>query len=352
MQFIYPAQAVFSHIGLRCNGGSPNWLISVLRSGIWELKALSTQVAFINKEGNVFHCESGWEDGFFSGNVTDSSKFRYGSMSKVLTSAAILALEKNYNFPLSTDVSNYFFSSDDGKGGEVPQSASMEEILRHVSGIRGEVFTTKEKPWCPYSMGDGGNLAFEREGMVGSKYSNLGYCVLGEVVSREIGGDYRDAVEELYGLRGRGITFIDGWDSAGFVKRDFRYNDFYGPLVPARFDYYAISSTAGMAGSATSYAKLIKDILSEGYRDFITDKVEGCDSSEIRKCYGRAFYVYQAASGDVVNVKEGYLPGSSGVVIINKKNEVLVWLGNSDTDNAASGRKMKEFIDEVVGTEF
>ncbi|MBD3655337.1 serine hydrolase domain-containing protein [Marinobacter sp.] len=352
MRFLYPAEAVVSHLGAECSYGSPDWLIDAAKAGIWSLKALSTQVAFVDEYGVLSHCESGWERSIFGKPVHADSKFRYGSLTKPVTSAAILSLETISDFDLSTDVSKYFLDANHEEDVDASEFASLDEVLRHVSGIQGEVFTIKEKPWCPYSMGERENYAFKKESKSKIKYSNLGFCILGAVVAREIGGDYRASVSKLFNLEERGISFLNGWDAPDFVTRDFRYNDFYGISVPARFDYYAISSTAGMAGSASSYARLIKDLLSEGYRDFVTEKVEGCDSREIRKCYGRAFYVYQTASGEVVNVKEGYLPGSSGVVIINDRNEVLVWLGNSDTDNAASGERMKEFIDEIVSTAF
>ena len=57
-------------------------------------------------------------------------------------------------------------------------------------------------------------------------------------------------------------------------------------------------------------------------------------------------------NGERLYVKEGYMPGASGVVVINDEGEVFVWLGNSDTENAASGMAMKIFLDKLVGLGF
>ncbi|WP_139214370.1 serine hydrolase domain-containing protein [Marinobacter zhejiangensis] len=348
MRAIYPLQASVSSIGLRCSAGSPAWLESVAKLGVWELKALSTQVAFINDAGEMFHCESGWQNDFLSERVEQDSRFRYGSLTKPITSAAVHYLLKNTGLSPDMDVVSYFSGLESRDEGGGAGEATLDEFMRHISGIRGEVFVGKGKPWCPYSMSQAENFVINDELKGEFRYSNLGYCILGEVIAKEMGGDYRTSIDQIFGLSARGISFVDSGDGAGLVDRDYRFNDFHGESIPENFDHYAISSTAGMVGNASSYATLMRDILSESYEGFVDERVTECDPGLIRSCYGRAFYAYQSAVGSVVYVKEGYMPGSAGVVMINSKNEVLVWLGNSDTDNAASGQAMQAFLDRVM----
>ncbi|WP_375177563.1 serine hydrolase domain-containing protein [Marinobacter mobilis] len=347
MRELYPLQASVSKMGLRCSTGSPIWLHEVAELGVWELKALSTQVAFVNEAGDIFHCESGWNNGFLTERIEQDSRFRFGSLTKPITSAAIHYLMKNSDLTPALNVVGYFSglkSYEEGVG-----EATLDEVMRHVSGVRGEVFVGKGRPWCPYAMSQAENFDIDNRLKGEFKYSNLGYCILGEVVAKEMGDDYRNSIDKIFGLSARGISFVDSGYDEGLVARDYRFNDFHGESIPEGFDHYAVSSTAGMVGSASSYALLLRDILSENYEGFVGVGEGGCDVRKIRECYGRAFYAYQSETGAVVNVKEGYMPGSAGVVIVNSKNEVLVWLGNSDTDNAANGEAMQAFIDQVLG---
>lgn len=346
----YPVEAALAALGGRCNKAAPEWLEFMLSRGIWGLAAEATQIAYIDAEGNVSHCESGGVSGWFSDKVTPRTRYRYGSLTKPITSATVLYIAKNFGLSLQSPVTDFWVDESqmvDGIG-----SVTIDMLLRHQSGISGDVFSGVGEGWCPYNMKAMKSVEVHRLTGHEFKYSNLGYCILGEIVASEVGGTYRSAIEEIWALNSRGITFSEYEKANDEVERDYRFNDFYGSFNHGRFDYYAISSTAGMSGSATAYAKLVKDIQLMGLEGFIVDDIDGCDTSVIRNCYGRAFYVYRTGASDVLNVKEGYMPGAAGVVAINQRGEVFVWLGNSDTPNSADGKAMKNFLDDLAKTGF
>lgn len=349
---LYPFPAMLSHWSVSCSRNAPEWLNEIANRGIDELKALASQVGYIDSEGNLHHCESGWQGrAFLSPRITESSRFLYGSLTKPITSAAVLTLIDEGVIDYSTSILTYFLGSDVNALNNNEISLSVKNLLSHRAGVFGEVFSNKEKPWCPYDLTE---LTRQKYWVLNDnehRYSNLSYCLLGELVARSYDTNYRSAVINLFDLGSLNIEFVDSALNDDFVSPDYRYHDFYRADVLPSFDYFAVSSTAGMVGSATSYARLMHKIIGQNLPGFIQPDHPGCDSSKIRTCYGNAFYQYRSINGvesEMVHLKEGYMPGFSGLVAVNNKNEIFVWLGNSDTPNAKSGHAMKTFIDQLM----
>ncbi len=288
---------------------------------------------------------------FFSDRVDVNTRFRYGSLTKPVTASAIIILVNEGKL-------SYRSGLADSLGHDVVPSVSqdlsgvtIEDLLLHRSGIQGQIFLNREKPQCPDGLGP-----YMAEGKVKRngdfEYSNMGYCLLGEVIANKAGQPYKQAVDRLFSLRGRGIRFVDYESGMDEVRRDFRFNDFYGVNNKGRFDYEAVAATAGLSGSASAYGRLIKDMIRQTGGENLAGFDEGCNDSRLKACYGYAFYSYSLMGGKRVFVKEGYMPGASGVAVVNEKGEVFVWLGNSDTENAASGIRMSRFLGQLMGTEF
>lgn len=345
-------QAPLSKLTQQCSQNSPDWLGRISLAGVDQLKALSTQTAFLDKNGNLSHCETGWNSVmFFSDRVDVNTRFRYGSLTKPVTASAIIILVNKGNL-------SYRSGLADGLGRDAVPSVSqdlsgvtIEDLLLHRSGIQGQIFLNREKPKCPDGLG-----TYMAEGKVKRngdfEYSNMGYCLLGEVVAHKEGLPYKQAIEQLYGLSEREMRFVGYQTEVNEVKRDFRFNDFYGVNNKGRFDYEAVAATAGLSGSASAYARLIKDMIHQTDEGILSGFDAGCDDRSLKSCYGYAFYSYSPMSGKRLYVKEGYMPGASGVVVINGEGEVFVWLGNSDTENAVSGIRMSRFLGQLIGTEF
>ncbi|WP_199457194.1 MULTISPECIES: serine hydrolase domain-containing protein [unclassified Marinobacter] len=352
LRAIYPLQAYVSEVTIDCSPGAPDWLGSIVEHGIWGLRSLSTQVVFIDIDGNVDNCESGWEDGSLFKKVDKDSKFYYGSLTKPITAAALMILNKESKISYDDNVYGYLNVEEKASSDYKLPYITVDDLMKHRSWIVGNIFNLNKASWCPYAVVNPDNYRFNGHGSKDTKYSNLGYCLLGEVLANQMSSDYRKSIDRILNLEGRGIEFANAWNHKGTVQADFRYNDFYGNLNPPSFDYYAISSSAGLVGSAYDYALLVRDLLEMDLDGFFSEKAVECDDSRLRSCYGRAFYVYRCIDGQVYNIKEGYMPGYSGVVVINSRKEIFVWLGNSDTNNAANGVAMEKFIAALSGNGF
>ncbi|KZY37444.1 hypothetical protein A3754_10300 [Alcanivorax sp. HI0083] len=352
MRQVFNFQVPFAKLSQQCSEYSPPWLGEISAVGVDELKALATQVAFIDKKGGLSHCETGWRSAmFFSPRVDKNTRFRYGSLTKPVTASAILALINEGKVDYQDRLMDELGGRAGLPGHSDLQGVTIAQLLRHRSGVQGEIFLTREKPDCPNDL-----ASFMATGAVRRagefEYSNMGYCLLGEVVANKKGLPYKQAIEQLYGLSDRGMRFVGYETENDEVERDFRFNDFYGVNNKGRFDYEAVAATAGLSGSASAYARLIKDIIHQTDQDILSGFDAGCDDRSLKSCYGYAFYLYSPAGRQRFFVKEGYMPGSAGLVVVNDKNEVFVWLGNSDTENAASGGPMEKILMELGVSSF
>ncbi|AWF82357.1 hypothetical protein BTJ40_16825 [Microbulbifer sp. A4B17] len=345
---IYPLSAPLSLITMRCSDDAPDWMGEMIRRSVWEPRALSSQIAFIDKIGQLHYCNVGWSDGpFVSEPVSQETRFRYGSMTKPITSASILLSAQEGLFSLDTPLVK-LLNIESGIGNSKLGRITVTHLMTHQSGLKGKAFGKRESLWCPYNMSNIVNVRLSERALEETNYSNLGYCVLGEVLSEAYQRGYRETVEQLFKLKDRGILFAGHANEADEVWHDYRYNSFYGESYLPRFDYEAVSATAGMTGSASAYALLLKSILDKklpGFLHWEPREISAiCDIKKIRSCYGAAFYLFQSQNGRRFNVKEGYMPGSAGFVAVNEEAEIFVWLGNSDTLDAVKGEGMTAYL--------
>tara|TARA_R110002111_G_scaffold261875_1_gene336040 strand:- start:2178 stop:3167 length:990 start_codon:yes stop_codon:yes gene_type:complete len=324
------------------------WQKEMMSFGIWTLRAPASQSAFIDVDGQVHHCESGWQgDVLFSSLVSENSLFQYGSLTKPITSALIIKLVNDGKLEYDLGITELIGIGEPYDEAEGFDSVTLGDLMTHNSGVSGEIFSEDKIPWCPYRMDQIVNQKVWVTPSGSHKYSNLNYCLLGAAISKATGRSYRAAVNGAFNLETYGINFVNGAHPEGWVRPDYRYHDFYRDDIRPSFDYYAISSTAGMGGSAKGYARLIRDLLNSSSGQHLTGKDSSCDSRKIRNCYGHLFYLYEPPNGDLVNVKGGHMPGYSSVVVVDHRREVFVWLGNTDTPNASSGLNITRFIDAL-----
>lgn len=352
---LFPVQALFSPV--ECSDNSPPWLEEFLSGLIPRMKTLSNQVVWIDRRHNIHHCESGWQDEFLGKRVSKNTRFRYGSLTKPLVSAAILELVQEAELSLTDHAINVLFSDrvDDEEVAKGVREIQIKDLLRHQSGLGGRfgavfVPVERKKPWCPYRISRLLTAPLRFEPGSEWEYSNVNYCLLGEVYSQLVMMPFIEALDFKYSLSKRSMLFLGNFVEKDEVWRDYRYSDaFDGEFFKPDFHVEAISAAGGLSGSALDYATLIRELVDRNLPGFVSDAddVVPCDIYSPRKCYGNAFYVYGSDDGRVWNVKEGYYPGNSGIVVISEDKEIFVWLGNSDTENAREGSQQQWFLESL-----
>ncbi|WGL17898.1 serine hydrolase [Microbulbifer bruguierae] len=358
MKALFPVQAFLAPVS--CSNRTPQWLSSLAKDLIPKMRAISSQLILIRANGDEHHCETGWiGTPLISDSLNETARFRYASMTKPITAAAILELERQGRLSMNTPVLDVFFpelvSGEEGK----PEAAEIQiqHLLEHRAGLVGknnQIFNSRRKPWCPYALDKLTSAHLKFAPGSDTQYTNINHCLLGEVIAHYQQTPVREALSDLLSLENLGIRFIEEVSAKDEVKRDFRNNEFYGERFTGNFDYLAVSATAGLSGSALAYGHLMTDLIERKYPGFITrpEDMQNCDTSVFRQCYGKAFYLYKAHNQRYLNVKEGYLPGMSGVVVVTQVGDIFVWLANADMPNSVKGEQMKwllEYLSDYIG---
>jgi CubicO group peptidase (beta-lactamase class C family) len=126
-------------------------------------------------------------------DVTPDTQYRVGSITKTFTAVAIMQLRDAGALAL-----------DDRLGDHIEEAAhpgpTLRRLLAHSSGLQrepvGDVWETMESPTVEELLG---RLAEAEQVLEPGRfwhYSNLGFALLGEVVTRKAGKPYREVVQE------------------------------------------------------------------------------------------------------------------------------------------------------------
>lgn len=344
---LYPLEAMLSRWTVQCSANAPGWLESNIAHAITEQSTLSNQIAYISPEGDISHCESGWKGKiFFSPAVDEHTRFRYASLTKILTADAVLEQVRNGNISFETKLAAVIpqaFPAEDTR----LELITVEHLLRHRGGFdrlksSDSVSVHNKKPWCPYDMVQLSSVKLDFSPGEGHSYSNLGYCLLGVVLEDVTDQPYRQYLQDKYDLNKWGIRFVDGPYFSDEVSYDFRNSSFYGENYSRYFDFNALSSSAGLSGSALALARVIQSELLPPPLNVLSaaDPID-CDARKFDGCFGFGLSRYQRSKSSLnVHTQRGFLYGVSSVVLIDEHGGVVVWIGNGMNLEGTTGKNM------------
>lgn len=355
LRAVYPLETRIMGLHTECSASGQAWMKDLIRYIGNSAGGGASQIAYIDPLGKLHHCERGWTGAIFtSAKVSPNSRFRYASTTKLITADAVLSLVRDGNVQFDTTLAQLFPDLLPFTDPRL-EVVTINMLLMHMGGFDRTIFsdpmfTLGREPWCPLEMNKLAELQLHFEPGSSYAYSNLGYCILGAVVERLTGESYRDFVSKKYELPKRGIRFVDGSYLPDEVRYDFRFDAFYSDAYLGMFDFYSVSSSAGLSGSATALALLIRDLIEGGQPNLLSGvAMDGCDTQEKSKCYAYSFYRYQhPASGKTFFVQEGYFPGSSSIVFVNDQKEILVVLGAGAVPVGL--RESKAFYDRAINS--
>lgn len=335
LRAFYPVKAFITGFQIECNANHPRWMKDLIRTFGNDAGGTS-QLAYISPAGDLHRCERGWTGTIFrSDPVSPDSRFRYASTTKLLTAEATLSLVRDGHFQLDTPLAELFPELLPFADPKLEQ-VTIRMLLMHTGGFDRRVFSDpmfalNQQPWCPLEIGKLAELKLHAEPGESYLYSNLGYCLLGAAIERVSGQAYREFVGEKYDLPQYGIQFVDGPYLPDEVSYDFRYDGFYSDDYAKFFDFYSVSSSAGLSGSAKSLALLVKNLIQQEEPNLLSGApLENCSLSLIKRCYGFSFYQYlHRETGRIFHLQEGYLPGSTSLVVVGDNGEIFVMLSAS-----------------------
>lgn len=323
----------------RCEGDSA-WLKELLDKSVNLQGAYSVQVAHINADGRLYECSIGYKDHFFGEPINSEHRYRYASVSKLITVAAILNLVDRTKLNLDDRVVNLFpeFSSVELKDRRVSE-ITIKHLLNHRAGfdrttLNGDpMFSRTRKPWCPSNLLHLATIDLRFKPGERHVYSNEGFCLLGAVIERVAGEPYRQFLEREYHLESRNIHFADDYYEFDEVRYDFRYDPTFNDFYLKYFDFESASAVAGLSGSATALAQLLQNIHHSNPSIFTRNPAaSACSQEDAFDCSLDGVYFYQPnRRGLALQFHQGYFPGVSSLAVIDSEGGVTV-ITKSGTD--------------------
>lgn len=344
-QKTYPIRAQLSAANIHCSAGSPDWLADMLRHQTKANNAPANQIAYISAGGKLSHCHNGYQGQLpiISGALTEQSRYRFASVTKLWTADAILQLIKDGKLDLDTKLAEVLSEIDAPKDTRVAD-ITIGQLLTHRAGFdRYSVFGNDMfgigKDICPNHLSALNDIKLGFDPNSKTSYSNLGYCLLGEVISRlNNNAPYKDVIAKQYRFKDTSLQFISNQALPDEVAYNYVETGLTGYAnIYTAFDYDGLASAAGLSGNAMDLAKQVRQMAQKTEPNITTiDESIGCDVTKITECYGFAMIAYQPKlDAPFVYFRDGTLLGLSSLVAVDDKGGVVALLSNGSPDNGA-----------------
>lgn len=349
----YPLQKHFAIMTIQCSSGSPAFMPELMHYVINAQNSMNNQLAYKDEHGRLHHCESGWEDGFRGEHpITVDSRFRYASVSKVVTSAMVLHLINEGKLSLDQKLLD-IIDIPEPKDPRI-KDITVAMLLEHSAGFdRLKAFTPMltagKKPWCPTKLDELSKRKLEFTPNTQFQYSNEGYCLLGVIVEKITGQSFRQAVEDVYKLSARQIKFVDNDFLPDEIQYDYRFENFYGAFYRNQFDFKeSLSAVGGLSGSAKAMTILTSEMLLEKPLNILSRNQNPCAINLIGGCYGYALSPFEAhrpgGRDFMVYGKDGYFPGIEADVFVDDKSRVLTVLRGATVEDRKHLEELRKLI--------
>ena len=357
----YPVRAELATRQISCSEGSPSWLADIITYQVRHNNAPTNQIAYIDPQGSLHHCENGYIGKYplLSNVNTEQTRFRYASVTKLWTSDAILSLVKEGRLSLDTKLADVITEIDAPKDARV-SSITIGQLLLHRAGFdRYSVFGNDMfnigAPICPDNLVglNDINLGFDPDSK--TSYSNLGYCLLGEVVSRlHDDKPYTEIMAQQYNFADTSLQFISNSALPDEVSYNYVETGLTGVAdIYTEFDYDGLASSAGLSGNAIDLVQQVKLMANKPEPNILSLDVNvACDARKIEECYGYAMFPYKPnGQSETVYYRDGGLFGLSSLVAIDDRGGVVGLLSNGKSaTNDIQGDDVKMMLYKQLST--
>jgi len=340
----YFAEAFWTGFDVECDPTAPSELGGMLTRVSLPYFALKGEVSYIDAAGNAHGCR------IQKGEQEEKALFRLASMTKVVTAFAMLELAEAESIDLDSRVIEFFPEVDPTKvQDEHVLKVTLTQLLNHSSGLGGpfgsdNMVKEGEQPWCPYDIKQMEKIRLAGEPGSNHLYTNVAYCLLGEIIARVSGVEFRAHIRDTYLSNYPSLDFVEGDYLPGEPQYDFSNDYRFGERYVDWLDFQALSSAAGLIGDPKEFALLIRELFQRNPDVLLNGGIEGCREKGLERCYSYPFVIVETEGGPI-GIQQGYLPGASSMVAVNSRGEVLVWVA----PGAALESKHKDLmVDRVV----
>lgn len=319
---------------LNCDGSKSAWLRKVATYSIQDLNYLNLQLSYINNEGEKSTCIAGWEGlPYFTHKINQDTVFAYASVSKIFTSELVLDLVRRQQIKLDDKLVNFLPEINvDNLNDTRVADITISDLLSHRAGFDRSI--TKDtmvssSPWCPYNIETLQKTVLDFEPDSKNIYSNLGYCLLAQVIENVYSKDYLEVSQNNFKFENSSIYYLQDHDR----------NE---PKVPKinknrglnNFDFYALLPVGGLAGNSNDLTRYIHGMDRSTYPN-ITSRLDitNCDITQVRGCHGFSGYEYSTDKELTLYWREGRFPKTIALVAMDSNGGVLSVLSSSENED-------------------
>ena len=318
---------------LQCEGVKRDWLKRVARYSIQDLDYTNLQLSYIDSQGNNSICIAGWEGlPYLSRKVDGDTIFSYASVTKIFTSELILDLVRRHQINLDDKLVK-FLPEIDSKNLKDKRVAdiTISDLLSHRAGFDRRLTPdtmASTLPWCPYKIETLQNITLDFEPNSKNIYSNLGYCLLAQVIESVYSKSYLEISQDYFNFRSSHLYYIQEQQS-------------YEPKIPRinkskgldNFDFYALLPVGGLVGNSNDLSRYIYNMDKKTYPN-ITSRlnITNCDVKQVRGCHGFSGYEYSTDEKLTLYWREGRVPKTITMVAMDSDGGVVSLLSSSEDE--------------------
>lgn len=346
--FIYLVLGPFTHslqegikqrlvmYSLECSGEKSSWLKEVATYSIKELNYSNLQLSYIDSEGKASICTAGWESiPYVSDEIDDTTTFLYASTTKIFTSELILDLIRRNKLQLNDKLIDFlpYVQVDSLKDSRISE-ITISDLLSHRAGFDKTISNdtmTSIIPWCPYKVETLESIRLDFNPNSKNVYSNLGYCLLEQVIEQSYSRSYLHISKDYFKFNENINIFfvqpnIDDIPNIPTVNQSKELEN---------FDFFALAAVGGLAGTSNQLSELVHYMDRKSYPSIISrPKDINCDLKQVRGCHGFSGYEYKIEEELTIYWRDGRLPKSSALVIMDSDNGVLALLSSSENGDS------------------
>lgn len=288
----------------------------------------------VSKKGEeIFSSGYGYADTEQRLEVNPQTRFRVASVSKTMTSAALMKLASQGKLRLDTTIAIYVPSYK-----QKEYTITARQLAGHLSGIRDyyeisldEIFVKEHYPSATSAI-----KIFEDDSLKFSPgtqflYSTYGYNLLGAVIEGASKENYLDYMQQnIWSPLAMANTYGDVFDSLMINKSKFYYyNGKESEPYDLSYNYPGgglISNTSDLVRFGNSL--LGNEFLSSTYKNQLFEEQSTLDGTPT--AYGLGWYLGQDQQGHRVWYHAGELPSSGSMLVLYPDDDiVLAILSNS-----------------------
>lgn len=319
---------------LQCDGMNNTWLEKVAKYSIENLDYSNLQLSYINPKGELSFCVAGWKGTpYFTNKINQNTIFSYASVTKVFTSELILDLVRQHQIDLEDKLVDFLPEINENTLQDKRiASITISDLLSHRAGFDRNITSDtmlSPSPWCPHRISNLNKVTLDFSPNIKNVYSNVGYCLLAQVIEQHYSKSYIEVSEDHFDLNNSQVSFIQSYHdippNIPNVNKSEKLN---------QFDFFALASVGGLVGSSTNLSQYIYAMDKSTYPNVISrPKNASCNIKQIRGCHGFSGYEYSSNQALTLYWRDGRLPKFSSIVTIDSDGGVLALLSNSENES-------------------